>query len=74
MSGTALVLISSALLLLGVVASRLSSSLGIPGLLVGNTAERVLREVRCAVLALKPEGFAAESPEGGQKAIQLVTK
>lgn len=34
MSGTALLLISSALLLLGVVASRLSSSLGIPGLLV----------------------------------------
>lgn len=34
MSGTALVLLSSGLLLLGVVASRLSSSLGIPGLLV----------------------------------------
>jgi nucleotide-binding universal stress UspA family protein len=47
---------------------------GLAGLIMGNTAERVLREVRCAVLALKPEGFAAESPEGGQKAIQLVTK
>lgn len=34
MSGTALVLVASGLLLLGVVASRLSSSLGIPGLLV----------------------------------------
>lgn len=47
---------------------------GLAGLIMGNTAERVLREVRCAVLALKPEGFAVESPEGGQKAIQLVTK
>ncbi|HAP77047.1 MAG TPA: potassium/proton antiporter [Acidimicrobiaceae bacterium] len=34
MSGTILVLVASLLLLLGVVASRLSSSLGIPGLLV----------------------------------------
>lgn len=33
---------------------------GIPGLLMGNTAEKVLRSVSCSVLALKPVGF--ESP------------
>ena len=31
---------------------------GLAGLIVGNTAERVLRQVRCSVLALKPAGFA----------------
>jgi nucleotide-binding universal stress UspA family protein len=31
---------------------------GLAGLVVGNTAERVLRQVRCSVLALKPDGFA----------------
>jgi universal stress protein E len=30
---------------------------GIPGVLIGNTAERVLPEVTCSVLALKPPGF-----------------
>jgi len=30
---------------------------GIPGLLIGNTAERVLNAIDCAVLTLKPEGF-----------------
>ena len=30
---------------------------GIEGLLIGNTAERVLRQVECSVLAVKPEGF-----------------
>jgi len=30
---------------------------GIPGLLIGNTAERVLNAVDCSVLTLKPEGF-----------------
>lgn len=37
---------------------------GLAGLVIGNTAERVLRHVKCSVLALKPAGFAAESPEG----------
>ncbi len=35
---------------------------GIAGLLIGNTAETVLRQVDCAVLAVKPEGFV--SPVG----------
>jgi universal stress protein E len=32
---------------------------GLAGLIMGNTAERVLRHVRCSVLALKPDGFGA---------------
>lgn len=30
---------------------------GIPGLIIGNTAEAILEQVRCSVLAIKPEGF-----------------
>lgn len=30
---------------------------GIPGLLIGNTAERILDSVDCSVLAIKPTGF-----------------
>jgi len=30
---------------------------GIPGFLIGNTAETVLRQVNCSVLAVKPAGF-----------------
>lgn len=30
---------------------------GIPGLLMGNTAESILQQVDCSVLAIKPEGF-----------------
>jgi len=40
------------LLVMGTVARS-----GIPGLLIGNTAERVLRKLRCTVLTLKPDGF-----------------
>ncbi len=32
---------------------------GIPGFLVGNTAERLLPQVTCSVLAFKPEGFVS---------------
>ncbi len=39
---------------------------GIPGLLIGNTAEKVLQKVDCAVLTLKPEGFV--SPVNAQTA------
>jgi nucleotide-binding universal stress UspA family protein len=38
---------------------------GLRGLLVGNTAETILRSVRCSVLALKPEGFV--SPVGPEQ-------
>ncbi len=40
------------LLVMGTVARG-----GIPGLLVGNTAERLLPSVTCSVMAVKPEGF-----------------
>jgi universal stress protein E len=33
------------------------SRTGISGLLIGNTAERVLRQVDCSILTVKPEGF-----------------
>ena len=32
---------------------------GISGMLIGNTAERVLRKLPCSVLAVKPEGFVS---------------
>ncbi|SCZ67705.1 universal stress protein [Thiohalomonas denitrificans] len=32
---------------------------GIPGLFIGNTAETVLEQLRCSVLATKPPGFAS---------------
>jgi len=40
------------LVVMGTVARR-----GIAGLLIGNTAERVLRKLPCSVLAVKPDGF-----------------
>jgi nucleotide-binding universal stress UspA family protein len=30
---------------------------GIPGFLMGNTAETILNRIDCSVLAIKPEGF-----------------
>ncbi len=44
--------LSSDLVVLGTVART-----GIPGLLMGNTAETLLHRLDCAVLALKPAGF-----------------
>jgi nucleotide-binding universal stress UspA family protein len=32
---------------------------GIPGLVIGNTVERVLRRVACSVVAVKPDGFVS---------------
>jgi hypothetical protein len=32
---------------------------GVPGLIIGNTAEDVLREMQTAVLAVKPSGFVS---------------
>lgn len=42
------------LLVMGTVART-----GVAGLLVGNTAERLLDEVRCSVITLKPPGFVS---------------
>jgi nucleotide-binding universal stress UspA family protein len=30
---------------------------GVPGLFIGNTAEAMLEQIDCSVLAVKPEGF-----------------
>lgn len=43
---------SADLLIMGTVARG-----GIPGMLVGNTAERLLSSLSCSVIAVKPEGF-----------------
>ena len=32
---------------------------GIPGFVIGNTAENVVREIRCSLVALKPNGFVS---------------
>ncbi len=40
---------------------------GVPGFFIGNTADSVLRQVNCSVLAIKPDGFLSpiriENPE-----------
>ena len=33
------------------------SRTGVAGLLIGNTAERILHQVDCSVLTVKPDGF-----------------
>lgn len=47
------------LLVMGTIART-----GIPGILIGNTAERLLPEVHCSVLAIKPPGFVDEGSAG----------
>ena len=32
---------------------------GIPGLIIGNTAEAILEQLHCSVLAIKPPGFSS---------------
>lgn len=32
---------------------------GVAGLIIGNTAENILRQVDCSVLTVKPEGFVS---------------
>ncbi len=43
------------LLVMGTIART-----GVAGLIIGNTAEQILRELKCSVLAVKPDGY--ESP------------
>lgn len=42
------------LLVMGTVARA-----GIPGFLIGNTAERILHQIDCSLLAVKPDGFVS---------------
>jgi nucleotide-binding universal stress UspA family protein len=32
---------------------------GIPGFIIGNTAEAILNQLQCSVLAIKPSGFVS---------------
>jgi len=32
---------------------------GISGFIIGNTAENILEEISCSLIALKPEGFVS---------------
>jgi nucleotide-binding universal stress UspA family protein len=41
----------------GLIVMGTVSRTGVPGLLIGSTAERILRQVDCAVLTVKPDGF-----------------
>lgn len=46
--------LNAGLLVMGTVAR-----VGVPGLTIGNTAEAILNQVECSVMALKPEGFVS---------------
>jgi nucleotide-binding universal stress UspA family protein len=38
---------------------------GVPGFVIGNTAERILQRAECSVLTVKPEGFVTSvAPQG----------
>ena len=41
----------------GLIVMGTVSRTGVSGLLIGNTAERILRQVDCSVLTVKPDGF-----------------
>jgi universal stress protein E len=59
--GDAVYVIPSAVERLGIdllIMGTLSRT-GLPGLVIGNTAERVLNRVACSVLAVKPQGFVS---------------
>jgi len=50
------------LLIMGTVART-----GIPGLIIGNTAETVLSQARCSILTIKPSGFTSPVSLAGRK-------
>ena len=41
----------------GLIVMGTVSRSGVAGLLIGNTAEEILRQVDCSVLTVKPDGF-----------------
>jgi universal stress protein E len=49
------------LLVMGTIART-----GLPGVLIGNTAEKVLDSVHCSVVAIKPAGFVSPLAHGNQ--------
>jgi len=42
---------------IGLIVMGTVARTGLSGLIMGNTAEDILRSVECSVLAVKPEGF-----------------
>ncbi len=40
---------------------------GVPGLIMGSNAERILDQVRCSVIAVKPEGFVSPVAGGNRR-------
>ena len=42
---------------IGLIVMGTVARTGLGGLIMGNTAETILRSVECSVLAVKPEGF-----------------
>jgi nucleotide-binding universal stress UspA family protein len=47
----------AAKLKVGLIVMGTVSRTGVAGLLIGNSAERILRRVDCSVLTVKPDGF-----------------
>jgi nucleotide-binding universal stress UspA family protein len=41
---------------------------GAPGFLIGNTAEQIIGEITCSLMAIKPEGLSVPIPEAGAPA------
>jgi universal stress protein E len=41
----------------GLIVVGTVSRAGVAGLLIGNTAEKILRQADCSVLTVKPDGF-----------------
>jgi nucleotide-binding universal stress UspA family protein len=39
------------------------SRTGIPGFIIGNTAETILDQLQCSVLVIKPSGFVSPVPK-----------
>jgi len=55
------------LLDIGLIVMGTVARTGVSGLLMGNTAETILRSVDCSVLAVKPEGFVTPVKLGGRR-------
>ena len=55
------------LLDIGLIVMGTVARTGVSGLLMGNTAETILRSVDCSVLAVKPEGFVTLVKLGGRR-------
>ena len=45
---------------------------GIPGVIIGNTAEAILNQVECSVIAVKPPGFETPVLPGLTRAAQTL--